>query len=178
MKLIFVRHTSVDVPKGVCYGQTDVPLAASFLQEAGAVREKLKSHKIDKAYTSPLSRCRKLAAYCGWGSAVADSRLMEMDFGEWEMKRYDDIKDSRLKLWYDDWLNVAATGGESSSMQRARFEDFLGSLRRLHGSDETIAVFTHGGIMIHSLVLLGGLSYQQAFAKNPPYGSILEFTQG
>lgn len=34
MKVTLVRHTSVDVPKGVCYGWTDVSVAASFPQEA------------------------------------------------------------------------------------------------------------------------------------------------
>ena len=33
MEVIFIRHTSVDVPPGVCYGQTDVPLRHSFEQE-------------------------------------------------------------------------------------------------------------------------------------------------
>ena len=32
MEVIFIRHTSVDVPPGVCYGQTDVPLRNSFEQ--------------------------------------------------------------------------------------------------------------------------------------------------
>lgn len=26
MEVILIRHTSVDVPPGMCYGQTDVPL--------------------------------------------------------------------------------------------------------------------------------------------------------
>ena len=34
MEVILIRHTSVDVPKGVCYGQTDVPLRDSFEEEA------------------------------------------------------------------------------------------------------------------------------------------------
>ena len=36
MEVILVRHTSVDVPKGTCYGQTDVPVAATFEVEAAA----------------------------------------------------------------------------------------------------------------------------------------------
>lgn len=35
MKLYLVRHTRVDVPSGICYGQTDVPLADSFETEMG-----------------------------------------------------------------------------------------------------------------------------------------------
>ena len=34
MEVTFIRHTSVDVPPGVCYGQSDVPLRDSFEQEA------------------------------------------------------------------------------------------------------------------------------------------------
>ena len=41
MKLTFIRHTSVDVPKGTCYGQTDVPLRDTFLQEAAEVSIRL-----------------------------------------------------------------------------------------------------------------------------------------
>ncbi len=178
MKLLLIRHTSVDVPKGVCYGQTDVPLADSFEYEALNVKEKLSKYDIDVAYTSPLTRCRKLADSCGWKNAIVDERLMEMNFGEWEMKRYDEISDPRLQYWYEDFMNVAATGGESSMMQRDRFLDFLKSLDP--GDNKTVAVFTHGGILIHSLVLLKGMSYQEAYSVNLPYGAVLEleFTPG
>ncbi len=173
MKLILVRHTAVAVEPGVCYGQTDVPLAESFYDEAEEVKAKLSKYKIDTAYTSPLSRCRLLAEYCGFPDATADVRLMEMNFGEWEMRRYDEISDPRLQLWYDDYLNVAATGGESAMMQRNRFKDFLDSL---DVSDEkSIAVFTHGGILIHALAMLKGLTYTEAYSLNLGYGSILEF---
>ena len=30
MVVYLIRHTSVDVPQGVCYGQTDVPLNPTF----------------------------------------------------------------------------------------------------------------------------------------------------
>lgn len=173
MKLIFIRHTSVAVENGICYGQSDVPLADSFEIEAEKIKKRLSTCSIDEVYTSPLSRCRRLAEYCGFSNAIPDKRLMEMNFGEWEMKRYDEIADPRLQLWYDDYMNVAATGGESAMMQRDRFREFLGSLQ--YDYDRTIAVFTHGGILIHALVLLKGMSYEEAFALNPAYGSVLEF---
>ncbi|MCM1490650.1 MAG: alpha-ribazole phosphatase [Muribaculum sp.] len=173
MKLILVRHTSVAIEKGICYGHTDVPLSESFPYEADEVKKKLSGYKIDAAYTSPLTRCRKLAEFCGFHDAIPDKRLMEMNFGEWEMKRYDEISDPRLQLWYDDFLNVAATGGESAMMQRDRFKDFLRSLQ--YDEDKTIAVFTHGGILIHALVLLRGMSYEEAYATNPGYGSTFYF---
>ena len=39
MKVYLVRHTSVDVAPGTCYGQTDVPLRASFQEEAEACKK-------------------------------------------------------------------------------------------------------------------------------------------
>lgn len=174
MNLIFIRHTAVAVEKGICYGQTDVALADTFPQEAEAVARQLSGFKIDRAYTSPLSRCRKLAEFCGFKDATTDDRLMEMNFGEWEMKRYDDIRDPRLQQWYEDYLNVAATGGESAMMQRERLHGFLDSLE--FSDDETIAIFTHGGILIHALVMLKGLSYPEAYASGIKYGSILHLS--
>ena len=99
---MFIRHTSVAVPRGVCYGQSDVPLAGGFPDEAVIVKRNLEKYSFDAVYSSPLSRCLKLAAYCGYDTPILDSRLMEMNFGDWEMKRYDEITDSRLQLWYDD----------------------------------------------------------------------------
>ena len=75
MEIIFVRHTSVDVAPGTCYGQSDVPLNESFQQEAEAVRQQLLSkaeHPL-RVYTSPLFRCTRLAEYCGFPDAIRDS---------------------------------------------------------------------------------------------------------
>ena len=175
MRIVFIRHTSVAVPRGTCYGQTDVPVAGTFPAEAADVKRRLDGYHFDKVYCSPLTRCRKLAEYCGYPSPEIDDRLMEMNFGAWEMQLFDEIVDSRLQEWYDDFLNVAPTGGESSMDQARRLQSFLKSIREdCNDSDSTIAVFTHGGILIHASVLLGGKTYDEAFRSLPDYGAILE----
>lgn len=173
MRLVLIRHTSVAVPRGVCYGQTDVPLAKSFPREAAAVKEKLGKYSFTEAFSSPLTRCVRLASFCGFVHPVIDSRLIEMNFGEWEMKRFDDIKDPRLQQWYNDYINVAATGGESVLDQRRRLIDFVEDISRTH-SGSTVAVFTHGGILINALAALAGKSYDELYRAVPPYGSIIE----
>ncbi len=173
MKLVFIRHSSVAVPKGVCYGQSDVGLASTFPEEAERTKSRLAAYSFDAIYSSPLSRCTRLAAYCGYGNdARLDPRLMEMDFGEWEMKRFDEITDPRLQLWFDDYLNVPATGGESSMQQRTRLMDFISDLQKTDA--RTVAIFTHGGIVIHALACLRGLSDAEAFASQPTYGEVVE----
>ena len=38
MEVYMIRHTSVGVPKGTCYGWTDVPIADTFEQEAAETK--------------------------------------------------------------------------------------------------------------------------------------------
>lgn len=172
MEVYFIRHTSVAVAPGTCYGATDVELSSSFESEALAVREKLASLDFDKVFTSPLKRASMLAAYCGFPDAQRDSRLAEQNYGEWEMQSYASIKDPRLKEWFEDYINVPATGGESFADLMRRVESFLDYLKTTGCS--RVAVFAHGGVMIAasyicSLAVPGqGIDF--------PYGGILKIS--
>lgn len=168
MKIKLIRHTSVDVPRGTCYGQSDVPLRDTFEAEAAAVRQRLGNHVFDKAYTSPLSRCTRLAAYCGYADAERDDRIKELDFGEWEMQPFDDIRDPRLQEWYEDYLHVRATGGESFADQYKRVADFLDELRQRDFKD--VAVFAHGGVLICAQLYARQILPDEAFDALQPYG--------
>ena len=64
MNITFIRHTSVDVPPGVCYGQTDVPLRSTFPQEAANVRMRLQAslaqgEAFDHRYLGDAALCHK-----------------------------------------------------------------------------------------------------------------------
>jgi alpha-ribazole phosphatase len=172
MKVYIIRHTSVDVPKGVCYGQTDVPVRETFEEEARQVAANLEGLKFDKVYCSPLSRCRRLAEFCGYADAQLDKRLLEMNFGEWEMQRYDEITDPRIQAWYDDYYNLPATGGESFADQRRRLEDFFEELKQQ--DYQTVAIFAHGGIQLQAMLIKGMVTPDNAFAAQPPYGGIIQ----
>ncbi len=172
MEIYLIRHTSVNVPKGTCYGFTDVALKPSFRQEATATRLRLRGLTFDRIYTSPLSRAAKLAAYCGFPQAVRDARLKEMNMGEWEMQRFDDITDERLQTWYDDYLNQPATGGESFRQLYARVAAFLDELRRqpLH----RIAIFAHGGVLVCARAYAGDIPVEKGFEHLTPYGGVVK----
>lgn len=172
MELILIRHTAVDVPRGTCYGQADVPLRPSFSVEAASVRARLFfCEPIDKVYTSPLSRCTLLAEQCGYADAIRDSRLLELDFGVWEMQRYEDIRDPRLESWYRDYLHVQATGGESFVQQLARVSSFLDEVRTK--SYHRVVAFTHGGVIACAQIYAGNICLEDAFSHIPDYGEIL-----
>lgn len=172
MEVILIRHTSVDVPAGTCYGQTDVPLKASFEQEAAVTKSALEAYgPIDYAYTSPLSRCTRLAEFCGHADAERDERILEINFGAWEMKMFDNIDDPHLQEWYADHINVPVTDGESFMMQYHRVSSFLNELKSKPWG--RVAVFAHGGVLVSALLYAGQVKPDEAFAALPPFGGII-----
>lgn len=172
MEIIFIRHTSVDVSPGTCYGQTDVPLKPTFEQEAALTLENLQAYApFDLVYTSPLSRCMRLATYCGYPDAIQDRRILELNFGDWEMKDFNQINDPRLQEWFNDYLHVPATNGESFSMQYDRVSQFLNELKQK--PYRRIAVFAHGGVLICAQIYAGILKAEEAFKALTPYGGII-----
>ena len=179
MEITLIRHTSVDVPPGVCYGQTDVPLKDSFEQEAAITLSRLKAslaveENFDLAFSSPLTRCVRLADYCGYPNAERDKRLMEINFGAWEMKPFDRNDDPRLQEWYADYLNVAATGGESFAMQYERVSRFLDELKQK--PYRRVAIFAHGGVLICAQIYAGLITAEEAFSSLTPYGGLIQIT--
>ncbi len=172
MRLTLIRHTSVDVAPGTCYGQTDVPVRSTFAEEAALTRQALAGKRFDKVYMSPLTRCVKLATYCGYGDAECDRRLLELNFGEWEMLRFEEITDPRLQLWYEDYEHVPATGGESFAQQYLRVAAFLDELRTKPYHD--VALFVHGGVIGCAQVYAGMYAVEEAFCHLTPYGGVVE----
>lgn len=174
MIITLIRHTSVDVPQGTCYGFTDVPLKASFPQEAAKTASLLHDKHFDRIYSSPLSRALHLASYCGYPDAITDPRLKEINFGDWEMQRFDDIQDSNLQTWYDDYIHVAATHGESFMDQYKRVSTFLEDLKQKN--DAHVAIFAHGGVLICAQIYAQSLTFETAFSSITPYGGVIEIT--
>ena len=178
MGIFMIRHTSVDVPQGICYGQTDVPVKPSFEEEAEIVKQNLAKHSFEKVYTSPLSRCTKLATYCGYPDAQHDNRLKEMHMGDWEMKMFDEITDPQIQEWYNDYLKVPTLNGESYQDLYARVSSFLSELKATEKTlgYNKIAIFAHGGVLICAQVYAGMLSAENALQKLPAYGEIVRIT--
>lgn len=170
MELYIVRHTSVDVQPGTCYGRTDVPLRRSFHREAVSVRMQLRKITFDAVYTSPLTRATKLATFCGFPSAIQDSRLCEMYMGEWEMQRFENISDPYLDEWYNDYLHKPTAGGESFIDLCARVRSFFEEINR--ANFQRVLVFAHGGIIVSAKFLTGNADKKNPFNSLPPYGGI------
>lgn len=142
MELFLIRHPAPDVPEGTCYGRSDIGLAG----DAGMAAERLS--KILPAgipvYTSPLLRCRSVAEHLV-AAPMVDERLVEMHFGEWEMRRWDEIGKTACDTWVADILNFAPPGGEAAAAMLARALEFVEDLRT--SKAPAAAVVTHGGVL-------------------------------
>lgn len=174
MTIYFIRHTSVNVPKGICYGRTDVPLAETFNEEAAEVAKQLEGIKFDEVYSSPLTRALKLAEFCGFATPIKDNRISEFNFGDWEMKSFDSLykDDARFRIWCEgNYIKTAAPNGESFAEQMARFVDFIKE-KKAEGH-KMIAAFCHGGILACALIYSGKAKAENAFDTVPPYGSVI-----
>lgn len=174
MTLYLLRHTRVDVPQGICYGQSDVPLAESFPEEAAAVVKKLSEIRFDRVYSSPLSRCMLLAEKIS-NAILEDDRLKELNFGDWEGKTWDSIYESEEgKHWFADYENIACPQGESFRMMIDRVSHFIGDLPP---DMENLLIVTHAGIIRSFLTILKGFSIDKAFNTPVDYGEISIISQ-
>ena len=167
--LYLVRHTHVDVPSGICYGISDVALAATFEEEAEIVRQELAGVKFDKCFCSPLSRTLHLAMVLS-EVVVPDDRLRELDFGTWEMMSWEDIyKDEGSKEWFDDYVHARTPLGESYEMMEARIRDFIDDLE----DGSTVLVVTHAGPIRAFLSLLTDCTVTEAYDRSIAYGEVI-----
>lgn len=98
--------------QSICYGRLDVA-AREVAATARRLRDELPTHLPDlPLWTSPLRRCRELAAALH-PAPREDGRLMEMDFGAWEGLAWDAIPRAELDAWAADVAGFAPPGGES-----------------------------------------------------------------
>ncbi len=176
MNILLIRHTSVDISKGICYGNLDVDVSSAFAWEASKVSNRLSRYSYKIVYSSPLQRCRKLAEKIAGNECPVqyDNRLKEMDFGEWEGVHWDHIfKSNKGQQWFGDYWNTACPGGGAYKELYNRTALFLKELYQLN-INEAIPVITHGGPIRAMLSKILNTSPYTMFERNIDYGEVIE----
>lgn len=168
MKLWLVRHTRPAIAAGICYGASDIDLDAGFEAEAQPLLAAINGDG-PVVYSSPLRRCVRLAERIG--VPVQDMRLVEMDFGEWELKPWSAIDRAALDAWAARPLDWRAPGGETARELLERTRDFAEDLAGT-GVDEACVV-THGGVLRMFCALLWQQPPERALDISIPFGSAL-----
>jgi len=138
MDLVLIRHPKTVVANGVCYGSTDVePDPERLASDAARIASALPPDA--RLVCSPQQRAALLAAH--FGEPEHDPRLVEMDFGAWEMRRWDDLPRAEIDGWATDMLGYRPPGGETLGEVAARTIDWWEGQPR----DRDIVAVAHGG---------------------------------
>jgi alpha-ribazole phosphatase len=175
MEIYLVRHTETICEKGICYGQSDMDLAEPFDSVFKNILSQLPSEAI--IFSSPLKRCVTLAKYIQNTiktiSYEEDKRLMEMNFGDWEMKNWDNIPQEQLNPWMEDFVNVKVSNGESFVDLHERTDEFLSEIKSKKISCPVIIV-THAGIIRSILCHHSSLPLKDAFQNKVAFGEVIK----
>ncbi len=141
LELWLVRHGETACSRdGVLAGWTDVPLTANGVAQAEAVRPLLAGERFAGAWCSDLQRAMATARLA-WGVAVADPRLREINFGEFEGQAWATL-DPAVRNAIATFDGFRPERGESFDEAFVRVRGFLDGLpagRHL--------VVTHGGVI-------------------------------
>ncbi len=148
-----VRHGETDWNTGSrVQGTTDIPLNSTGLAQARRVANRLATFSLDAVLSSPLSRAMQtampLAEQLGFPVHPVPG-LVERDFGSFQGKTPDQVAEedpSGYQRWQTRDPNFIPSGGESLVQFRDRVAQALDAVIQAR-LGQTIAVFTHGGVL-------------------------------
>lgn len=176
-KLLMVRHTAVDESYAWrCYGASDLGLSPEGAAQVAGVAEELSDYCPDRIYHSGLQRARVLANATAEVVStdiemIADARLAELNFGQWEGLTWDEIFASGhdIARLIHEPETFAPPDGETTFALRDRVLAWFESVPR---KGVTIAV-AHGGTICALRGTLLGLPAADWPALMPALGEIV-----
>jgi broad specificity phosphatase PhoE len=160
--LYFIRHArSVWNDAGRWQGQADPPLGESGLAQARRLAERLRSGPpIDHLYASDLQRASATASLVAEATGLTltlDPIWRERRVGEWEGLTTEEIATRYPEAWASRLRGpLEAPGGETLAEVMQRATQACAGLLERH-PDQSVAVVSHGGMILAALVHLLGL---------------------
>jgi probable phosphoglycerate mutase len=146
LTLVLTRHGLTDrsEPEQHLGQKIDIPLSAAGRAQARALGRRLAPVTFERLVTSPLARAQETAGIAAREIAAGgrpvpeielDSRLLEMDYGQWEGLTYAELderfRDER-RAWATDPASHYYPGGESGHQVATRARAFLETLLADH----------------------------------------------
>ena len=179
MKLTLLRHGQTEGSlRDLYYGATDLPVLPESL--AALHKSAGRYPTAPRYYTSGLLRTEQtLQALYGDVPHTALPGLREMDFGDFEMRSYEELKDDpAFRQWMTDSEHNPCPNGESAPQTMARN---LAAMETVLASDEDAVCVIHGGVIAGFMMTwFGGLrvdwyrqagtGYQVTFSGGVPTG--------
>lgn len=157
-RIILVRHGRTAWNRqpgtgGVRFrGQADLPLDDFGLQQAAATARYLaRRWSVEAVYASPMKRAMQTArpiAEAQGLTAQSFDGLLDIDFGDWQGKSPDDLKEEYpdlLRAWFEIPHTIRFPGGETLDDVRERAVAGL-EITVEHHQDQTVAMVGHAVI--------------------------------
>jgi probable phosphoglycerate mutase len=151
MTAILIRHGETDSVGRYLSGRSPSHhLTETGRQQAARLPQRLARQPVAALYTSPLERARETAEPLGAARhllARTDDSLLEVDFGEWTGRTFEDL--DQTPAWRDynaDRLTACAPGGEPIAAVQARIVAALDRLRAIHAS-AAVAIVSHAEVI-------------------------------
>lgn len=168
MKIVFIRHLKTQGNEKRQYiGRTDEDLSEQAVEEFRRRQEKSIGElypPVQHIISSPLKRCIQTADLVYPGQEIStEPMLRECDFGEYEQKTYEDLKDEPEYIrWMESGGMTAFPGGEDQTAFRRRCVDgvkkWIGRL--LSEETDSVAFIVHGGTIMAVLSELSEDAYE------------------
>jgi broad specificity phosphatase PhoE len=162
MNLYMVRHGRTGASRENRFsGSSDPPLTAVGEAMAQAFAQAYASLKWDAIYTSPMLRARQTAdALCRLTGvqATVDDGLKEIDYGEWEGLRQDEVKErwpEAFEYWADDVASRGTPGGETAFQVAARAMRVVEAIRSRYQRGNVLLVSHKATLRVITCALLG-----------------------
>ena len=154
-KLYLIRHgETVSNASGTFQGQTNSPLSELGRVQAQRLAERLKKEHInvDRLISSTLGRAIETAEYIAPAiecKLETEPGLQEIDLGNWEGLRCDQISDNFPKHsneYHQKWWTFKDHQGESWHEALERFSSTVAQLVD-NSSDKNLMLVSHGGVI-------------------------------
>ena len=174
-RLVLVRHGQALDVDGRCIGHTDVPLAP----EGAAAIRRLVAHRTVlpsirgggtvTVFSSDLARARESARLVAEAIGVGvttDARLREMNFGEWDGRRWSDVEAAagvRLHSWMERWTEASTPQGETLGDVARRAAAWLAEHIMAPAGERRTVVVAHAGWIRAAVSQLTGHSLAKIF---------------
>lgn len=171
MSIYLIRHTDIDLPKGICYGQLEVPLKKNHLRDFTKMR-KLLPNSIDRVFSSSSQRCTELARFIDENYKV-DNALLELNYGDWEGQLWQDINIEDLKKWSENIVHERPNNGENLLELFERVSEFFNKLRMNDAED--IVVVCHAGVIRCLIASLMHIPLERIFQIQIGYNKVYRF---
>lgn len=173
MEIHIIRHTPVNIVSGTCYGQSNVPIDLEMFQQYVKRYTQSLNKEYELIISSPLNRCTDLAKHLQLGEYKTDNRLMEMNFGDWELKEWKNIPLQQSDCWMNEFDQLPTPNGESMKDLYNRVLDFYNDLKK--EKYKNVLIITHAGVIRCFWAILLEISLKNTMKIPIGFGEIFSF---